>query len=145
VDEHGASVEDEVARCCGRQRVCVLTCCLLCQVLDLVMEGPFWDGTVDERPGCPRVGVAVLCGAEEVRSRVRLVRRTRTRLVYSVSSAYSSAGTTRASLLSCVCAAGVDDVTDRPLMDVQPFLSLIRSVASRCARRKLIHVTDCRY
>ena len=37
----------------------------LCQVLDLVVERPFWDATIDERPGCPRVGVGVLCGVVE--------------------------------------------------------------------------------
>ena len=46
-----------MGRCCGGQRVPVrvgirvLTCHLLGQVLDLVVQGPLWDGTVDERPG----------------------------------------------------------------------------------------------
>ena len=53
MDEHGAAVEDEVGRCCGGPRVParVGTRVLTCRLLGLVVEGPLWDGTVDERPG----------------------------------------------------------------------------------------------
>ena len=37
----------------------------LCQMLDLVVERPLWDGAIDERPGCPCVGVGVLSGVVE--------------------------------------------------------------------------------
>jgi len=83
VDEHGGGVENEVLRCGGCQRVRVgirmqlivrvvagwvcLACRLrLCahdsvgQLVDLVLERPLWDGTVDEWPGRPGVGVLVL-------------------------------------------------------------------------------------
>lgn len=88
VDENGTCEEDEALCCGGRQpfeirvrveiqpivvggsvHLTVVQCTRrsylflhnsFAQLLDLVFERPFWYRTVDERPGCPSVGIFLL-------------------------------------------------------------------------------------